>query len=86
MKKRIVKGETYWDLKKKYGHTSAIFSSGPELVSTVLKLYGVDVTYTEKEQVIDWSAEGKTNKIGMLIIDKVPHLVPAFYAISYNSN
>jgi len=86
MKKRLANEETYWDLRKKYGHTSAIFSSGPELTSVVSEKYSVNLVNTQEQNVYDWKMDERENKIGIFIVAKIPHDVPAFYSISYNSN
>jgi hypothetical protein len=83
MLKRLNNGETYWSLKKKYGHTSTIFQSSPEPVGTVTKKYGVKETDLVKGNVKDWEIVGSKGQIGILIVEKVPHNVAAFFAVSY---
>lgn len=83
MKKRLENGETYWDLKEKYKHTSAIFSSSPEPALAIEAQYGLAVEDMTEGAQHSWETFGRTDKIGILIVDKPPHDVPGFYTISY---
>lgn len=83
MQKRLENGETYWDIKGKYEHTSARFTSSPEPTETVTKTYNVNADDLKKGNFFQWKTSGSSNKVGILIVDKDPHDVPGFYTISY---
>lgn len=82
MLKRIHEGEKFWDLKKKYAHTSTSFISGPEIVQDVLIKYNVNVEYAQAGAIYEFNVGGRQ---GIIIVNIAAHKVPAFYAISYNS-
>lgn len=83
MESRIQSGESYWDLKKKYGHTSAQFTSSPELTNQIVQSYEVDADSLIAGSYFKWGNSKTPNKIGLLIVEKNPHLVPGFFTISY---
>lgn len=83
MQKRLDKGESYWDLKKKYSHTSALFNSGPVTEQNVQSKYAIDLTSTSSSEKYD--IDVNNNLLGLLIVIKEPHNVPGFYVISYNA-
>lgn len=83
MEKRLESGESYWDIKKKFGHTSAYFSSSPEPTETVAKQYSIEPDSMLEGSYFRWETFGSSNKVGILIVDDVPHDVPGFYTISY---
>lgn len=80
--KKLRDGESYWSLKKKYAHTSTSFTSGPELVDEILVKYQVDLHNSMPGAIYESNLKGR--KV-ILIVNKVAHEVPGFYAISYNS-
>lgn len=83
MKKMLDEGSTYWEVKKRFSHTSAKFSSSPEIVEEVEKEYGVAEVQLTEDSFHEWdnSEEGKSK--GILFVDKKPHPVPGFFTISY---
>jgi len=83
MNKRLNNGESFWALKKKYGHTSATFISSPEPLSVVTGKYSLNESELEAGKKFDYEILGSKKQIGILIVEKVPHKVPAFFAISY---
>lgn len=85
MNKRLNNGETFWGLKKKYGHTSAQFNSSPEPLESVTGKYSLIANDLEAGKKFNWEILGSKDQIGILIVEKAAHKVPAFYAISYLS-
>jgi len=85
MNKRLDNGETFWGLKKKYGHTSAQFNSSPEPLESITGRYNLDANSLEVGKKFNWEILGSKDQIGILIVEKAAHKVPAFYAISYLS-
>jgi len=83
IKKRLAKGETYWELKRKYSHTSAMFISGPIPMDEIIDNYQLNLK--ESEEGSQFEIDNVSNKIGVLIVAKIPHRVLAFHSISYNS-
>ncbi len=83
MEKRLANGESYWDIKQKFGHTSAQFSSAPEIVEKVETTYNITEEQMTLGSYYRWERLGSTNKIGLLIVDGEPHEVPGFFTISY---
>lgn len=83
MTKKLNMEETYWDLKKKYSHTSADFWSGPECVETISKKYSLDVNQANKGDKFEIYDSNKV-QMGIMIVKKPVRTVPAFYSISYN--
>lgn len=83
MLKRLENGETYWDLKSKFGHTSAQFSSAPEPVDDITKRYNLSNDQMIEGNYYRWETFGSIDKIGIIIVDEEPHNVAGFYTISY---
>lgn len=83
MNKRLENGESFYGLKKKYGHTSAQFTSSPEPLETVVKKYGLKENELEEGKKFDWEIIGSKAQVGILVVEKVAHKVPGFFAISY---
>lgn len=83
MLKRLENGESYWEIKSKYQHTSARFTSSPEPTETVKESYGVAADELTEGNYLQWETSGSSDKIGILIVEKAPHDVPGFYTISY---
>lgn len=83
MLKKLNAGESFWSLKKKYAHTSAQFSSSPEPVDEVTRKHQLAEKDLEEGKVLNWEIVGSKNQIGILIVEKAAHSVPAFVAISY---
>lgn len=81
MKKMLEQGQTYWDLKTRFSHTSARFISSPEVVEEVAEKYDITEVEMIKDSYFEWKIEEKS--MGFIIIDKEPHLVPGFCTISY---
>lgn len=83
MKKRLANGESYWDIKQKYKHTSAFFSSSPEPAQDIERIYGLSQDQMTAGTQHTWQTFGRTDKIGILIVEEEVHDVPGFYTISY---
>lgn len=81
MKKLLDRGDSYWDLKKRFAHTSAQFTSAPEIVEEVSGEYSITEEQMTEDAYYEWSTKGKY--VGLVIIDKGPHEVPGFYTISF---
>ncbi len=81
--KKLKSGETYWDMKKKYNHTSASFSSGPEMTDQVNKKYNINLDVYKKGSIIE--VQSGDNIKAIIILKVESHDVPAFCAISYNA-
>ena len=81
--KKIDAGESFWELKKKYGHTSAIFASFPKPVESVKRKYNLSEDTLEVGKKSNWEILGSKDQVGLLIVEKAAHPVHAFYAISY---
>lgn len=83
MIKRLENGETYWDLSKKYAHTSAQFRSGPRYMSEIMRDFSLrmDDAIAGDQFLYDNSK----SEMGILIVNKTPFSVLAFYTIGYNS-
>lgn len=81
IQKRLDKGETYWELKKKYSHTSAIFTSGPISTGDVKKKFKLNIESSEVNR--NYLIDGVSNVIGVVIVVEAPHDVQAFYSITY---
>lgn len=85
LQKELDNGETFWNLMRRYQYKSEDlhFSSGPIRADIAEKRYGVSLKEALPGQVFQVS---KNQDCGFLIVDKQVHQVPAFIAISYNSN
>jgi len=83
MMKRLENGESYWDVKSKFGHTSAQFSSSPEPLADIENRYGISEAQMIEGAYYRWETFGSTDKIGIIIVEETPHDVPGFYTISY---
>lgn len=83
MIRKLESGESFWSLKKKYGHTSAQFVSSPEPLASVTSKYSLDESKLKVGERFKWEIIGSKDQIGILIVDQAAHQVPAFYAISY---
>jgi hypothetical protein len=83
MIKKLEEGETFWFLKSKFGHTSALFESSPEITQAVVSKYSIEESQFEKGKYYTWEIVGSKEQIGILIVSTVPHQVPGFFTISY---
>jgi hypothetical protein len=81
MKKLLEQGQTYWDLKTRFSHTSARFISSPEVMEEVTEKYDITEAQMTKDSYHEWKTEEES--MGFVIIDKESHQVPGFCAISY---
>jgi hypothetical protein len=81
MLKLLNKGSSYWDLKKRFSHTSAHFSSAPEIVEEISAEYGVLEDQMTEGAFYEWEKSGKSK--GIIIVEKLPHFVPGFTTISF---
>lgn len=87
MGKLLARGDSYWDVKKRFSHTSAKFSSSPKIVEEVTSDYAVSEEQMISGEYYKWEKPGEGT--GFVIVDKEPHLVPGFFTISFldrNSN
>lgn len=82
IKKRLESGERYWDVKQKYGHTSAKFFSGPMYCDVFEGKTGLKGKNLNTNEIILF--ELGENSIGIVIPEKSPFPVPAFYTIGFN--
>lgn len=82
MIKRMDKGETYWDVRQKYSHTSAIFTSRPEYVDEMESRLNISFDDAQENSYMRLNME---NSIIIVIVKKVPYLSPSFITVSYNS-
>jgi len=81
MNKRLAAGDTYWDVKNKFDHTSAWFYSGPISFSDIKLMHDFeDITPSE-----NWIPFSNSNFKGMARIQNLNENVKAFYVIGYNS-
>lgn len=85
MIKRLAAGESYWALKKKYAHTSAKWSSSPVPLTTVTNTYKVSNSELEVGSNHKYEIVGSKSQIGIVIVEKAAHFVPAFYTLSYTN-
>lgn len=81
MKKLLDRGDSYWDIRKRFSHTSAQFTSAPEIAEEVAEKYDIAQAQMVEDTYIEWSRSG--DSMGILIIDKAPHAVPGYYTISF---
>lgn len=81
MQKRIDAGDSYWDVKKKFSHTSAWFHSGPEVLSDLVDKYNIQIT----EPSDQWVQFANSEMKGLIRFVKHHDQVKAFYVIGYNS-
>jgi len=81
MQKLFAKGNTYWDIKKKFSHTSAEFSSAPEIVEEIEAKYGLIESQLVEDRILEWEISDEST--GFLIVSEEPRGVPGFYTISY---
>ncbi|MFT6983111.1 MAG: hypothetical protein ACJAUD_001882 [Crocinitomicaceae bacterium] len=81
--KKMDAGESFWELKKKYAHTSAVFSSSPEPFESIKKKYSLGEDALEVGEKSNWETTGSEDQVGLLIVEKGAHPVRAFYTISY---
>ncbi|MCR9174213.1 MAG: hypothetical protein NXI10_17080 [bacterium] len=87
MQKLLDRGDSFWDVKKRFSHTSAKFSSSPKMVQEITDSYAVTEGQMIEGQHHKWERAGEG--VGFVVIDKAPHRVPGFYTISFldrNSN
>ncbi|MDC0257643.1 hypothetical protein OAK35_02760 [Crocinitomicaceae bacterium] len=83
MKKLLDRGDSYWDVKKRFSHTSAKWSSSPQVVGDVTESYAISEEQMIKGAYYQWERTGES--IGFVVVDKAPHLVPGYYTLSYRS-
>lgn len=83
MLKKLREGESFWELKSLYAHTSAKFTSGPELIDDIRKRFNLDLQHSGSGSIYEVTERQGTRCI--LILSVSSHKVPAFYAISFNS-
>lgn len=83
MVKKLNEGEGFWSLKKKYAHTSAHFCSSPESLNAITTKYDLLEKDLEVGKTLNWEIVGRKNEVGILIVEKAAHLVPAFVTLSY---
>lgn len=81
MKKLFDRGDSFWDVKKRFAHTSAKWSSSPQVVEDVAESYAISEKQMIKGEHYQWERAGES--IGFVVIDKEPHLVPGFYTLSF---
>ncbi len=81
MKKLLDRGDSFWDVKKRFAHTSAKFSSSPQIVEEVASQYVISEKQMIEGEYYQWERAG--DSIGFVIIDKEPHGVPGFYTLSF---
>lgn len=81
MSKLLEKGESFWDVKKRFDHTSAEFSSSPKVVQDITDSYSVLENQMTEGEFYRFDNPGEN--IGIVIIDKNPHLVPGYFIVSY---
>lgn len=81
MTKLLEKGESFWDVKKRFDHTSASFSSSPKVVGDVSDNYAVMEDQMNEGEFYQFENPGES--IGIVLIDKKPHLVPGYFIVSY---
>jgi hypothetical protein len=82
IKKRLEAGERYWDVKQKYGHTSAKFFSGPMYCDVFEGKTGLKGKDLNTNEIILFDLD--ENSIGIVIPEKSSFPVPAFYTIGFN--
>jgi hypothetical protein len=83
MFKKLEAGESYWSLKKKYAHTSAQFTSSPEALASVTSKYNLTESELTEGSKLNWEIVGSKSQVGIIIVSKAAHSVPAFYTLSY---
>jgi hypothetical protein len=81
--KKMDAGESFWALKKKYSHTSAVFTSSPEPLESVKRKFSLAEDALELGKKSNWEIVGSKDQVGLLIVEKAAHPVHAFFAISY---
>ena len=81
--KKMDADESFWVLKKKYAHTSAVFSSSPEPLESIKKKYSLSEDALEVGEKSEWEISGSEDQVGLLIVEKGAHPVRAFFTISY---
>ncbi|GAB5416037.1 MAG: hypothetical protein Crog4KO_13790 [Crocinitomicaceae bacterium] len=81
MKKLLERGDSYWDIRERFAHTSAQFTSSPEIVDEVSEEYNILESQMTEDAYFEWVRDGDT--AGIVIIDKEPHDVPGFFTISF---
>jgi hypothetical protein len=84
MKKLLENGESYWDVVKKFQHTSAKYSSSPQIVEEVATDYEITENQMIEGKFFEWEKSGES--IGIVIIEEEPHEVPGFFILSYRDN
>ena len=80
--KSLDNGDTFWQLKMRYNHTPAIFTTGPVTTDVVEKKYNLNIESFENNEC--YSIDNIPNVIGVVLVINKAHDVPAFYSISYN--
>lgn len=80
--KRLDGGESYWEVRQKYEHTSAEFTSRPEYVDEVNEgiILTKDLVNDKPYQIVESDKEK-----AIIIVKSNPYLNPSFVVISYNS-
>ncbi len=81
MKKLLERGDSYWDIRKRFAHTSAEFTSSPEIAEEVSEEYTILESQMTEDAYFEWVRDG--DSAGIVIIDKEPHGVPGFFTISF---
>ena len=84
MKKLLERGDTFWEVRDRFSHTSAQFTSGPQLVDDVTAKYGVGEDEMLQNAYFEW--EQSNRSVGIVIIDEEPHPVPGFCTVSFLTN
>mmetsp|Transcript_11240 Transcript_11240/g.15155 ORF Transcript_11240/g.15155 Transcript_11240/m.15155 type:complete len:206 (+) Transcript_11240:28-645(+) len=81
MKKLLDRGDSYWDVKERFAHTSAKCSSSPQIVEEVSEEYNILESQMTENAYFEWVRDG--DSAGIVIIEKEPHEVPGFFTISF---
>lgn len=80
MKKLLDGGSSYWDVRKRFQHTSAKYSSSPKIAEEVAKDYVIPLNQMVAGTYHQWK---NGDSMGLVIIEKEPHDVPGFFTLSY---
>lgn len=84
MKKLLERGDTFWEVRDRFSHTSAQFISGPQLVDDVTADYGIREDEMLQNAYFEW--EQPNRSVGIIVIDEEPHPVPGFCTVSFLTN